>query len=58
MKRILFITILLAAIPALAWGAPEAVQVQDVIGIVRNSEGNATIHRGRPGHSRRRRGRS
>jgi len=46
MKRILFITILLAAIPAMAWSAPEAVRVQDVIGIVRNAEGNGTIHRG------------
>ena len=47
MKRILFITILLAAIPAMALGAPpEAVKIQDVIGIVRNCEGNATINRG------------
>ena len=46
MKLILFITILVAAIPAMALGAPEAVKVQDVIGIVRNCEGNATINRG------------
>ena len=46
MKLILFITILVAAIPAMALGAPEAVKIQDVIGIVRNCEGNATINRG------------
>lgn len=48
MKRILFITILLASIsiPALTWSAVEAVQVQDVIGIVRMSEGEASINRG------------
>lgn len=46
MKRILYIAILLAAIPAMAWSASEAVQLQDVIGIVRNTEGKATITRG------------
>lgn len=46
MKRVLFITILLAAIPALVWGAPGALEVQDVIGIVRNVEGKASINRG------------
>lgn len=46
MKRLLFITILLASIPAMAWGAAETVQVQDIIGIVRTSEGMASINRG------------
>ncbi len=46
MKRILFITILLASMPVIAWGAAEAVLVQDVIGIVRTSEGKASITRG------------
>lgn len=46
MKRILLITILLASIPAVSWGAADAVRVQDVIGIVRTSEGKASIHRG------------
>lgn len=46
MKRILFLAILIAAIPVMAMGAPGAVQIQDVIGIVRSSEGSATLTRG------------
>ncbi len=47
MKRILFIMILSTVIPALAWSAPQPAQVQDTIGIVKNSEGKAEINRGK-----------
>ncbi len=44
MRRILFIIILLATIPTLAWSAAPAEPA--TIGIVRNSAGQATITRG------------
>ena len=44
MWRAWFVAILLAALPALAWGLPAAEQA--TIGVVRNSAGNATVTRG------------
>lgn len=44
MRRFLFATVLLAALPILAWGAPPAEG--DTIGIVRISKGDATVTRG------------
>lgn len=44
MKRMLLITIVLAMLPTLAWSNPPAEQA--TIGVVRNSEGTATVTRG------------
>jgi hypothetical protein len=44
MKRTWFLAIVLAALPALAWALPGAEQ--PTIGVVRNSQGQATIQRG------------
>jgi hypothetical protein len=46
MKRILIVLILSALAPALAWSATPEAPPGDTIGVVRISEGKASIHRG------------